>query len=90
MAYVTIEGYMCERCHYRWGSRTGTGIRSKKDPRVCPKCKTPYWNKPRRKNLAPDKQAAIWNNQPNHSIGREPIQTAAQDTVNGTYKETAT
>ena len=44
MAYVLIEGYMCERCLYRWGSRTGSGIRSKSDPKVCPKCKTPYWN----------------------------------------------
>lgn len=61
MAYVLIEGYMCERCLYRWGSRTGTGTRSKNDPRVCPKCKTPYWNQPRRKNLSPDKHAAIWN-----------------------------
>ena len=61
LAYVMIEGYMCERCHYRWGSRTGTGTRSKSDPKVCPKCKTPYWNLPRRNNMPTDKQAAIWN-----------------------------
>ena len=57
MAYVLIEGYMCERCLYRWGSRTGAGIRSKNDPKVCPKCKTPYWNQPRRNNRAPENQS---------------------------------
>ena len=48
MAYVLIEGYLCERCGYRWGARTGTGYRAKTDPHTCPKCKTPYWNRPRR------------------------------------------
>ena len=61
MAYVVIEGYMCERCEYRWGSRTGSGLRPKSDPKVCPKCKTPYWNKARRKNLAPERQANPWH-----------------------------
>ena len=60
MAYVLIEGYMCERCGYRWSSRTGTGIRPKKDPRVCANCRSPYWNKPRRKGMPADKMAAIW------------------------------
>ena len=61
MAYVLIEGYMCERCHYRWGSRTGTGMRALNDPKVCPKCKTPYWNRPRSIRIAPERQASQWN-----------------------------
>ena len=61
MAYVLIEGYMCERCWYRWGCRTGSGVRPKEDPRVCPKCKTPYWNRPRRKNISPERQANPWH-----------------------------
>ena len=64
MAYVLIEGYMCERCGYRWGARNGTGSRAKTDPRTCPKCKTPYWNKPRRLSLPTDKRAAPWNLEP--------------------------
>ena len=64
MAYVLIEGYMCERCGYRWGARNGTGSRAKNDPRTCPKCKTPYWNKPRRLSLPTDKRAAPWNRDP--------------------------
>ena len=60
MAYATIEGYLCERCGYRWAARNGTGVRDKKDPRVCAKCKSPYWNKPRKNNLSQDRWATRW------------------------------
>ena len=60
MAYCTIEGYLCERCGYRWGTRNGTGVRTKPDPVHCPKCKTRYWNSPRRKDLPKEKQARAW------------------------------
>jgi hypothetical protein len=69
MAYVLIEGYMCERCNYRWGCRTGSGVRSNRDPRVCPHCKSPYWNKPRRKNIAPERQATPWHRNPRETYG---------------------
>ena len=60
MAYVMLEGYMCECCGYRWAARTGTGLRHRTDPKVCANCRTRYWNKPRR--LVPsEKQAAKWN-----------------------------
>ncbi len=40
---ITLDGYKCERCTYEWVAR-------KKDyPRVCPACKSPYWDKPRKK-----------------------------------------
>ena len=61
MGYVLIEGYICERCSYRWGSRTGTGFRSDIDPKVCPKCKSPYWNRPRKVDLPADRRATPWN-----------------------------
>ena len=39
---ITLDGYKCERCTYEWVAR-------KKDyPRVCPACKSPYWDKPRK------------------------------------------
>jgi len=38
---ITIKGYKCERCGREWTPRQ-EGI-----PMVCPKCKSPYWNKPR-------------------------------------------
>jgi hypothetical protein len=61
MAYVMIEGYLCERCNYRWGTRNGNGIRGKEDPGHCPKCKTKYWNLPRKVEMPPDKLAKPWN-----------------------------
>lgn len=43
MAKVMLEGYKCERCEHTWIPRETT----QGDPLVCPKCKSPYWNKPR-------------------------------------------
>ena len=36
-------GVLCERCGHKWVPRDVND-----EPRVCPKCKSPYWNKPRR------------------------------------------
>lgn len=33
----------CERCGHEWITR------SNEKPRVCPKCKSPYWDKPKKK-----------------------------------------
>jgi Zn finger protein HypA/HybF involved in hydrogenase expression len=36
---VSMYGYKCERCEHKW-------IPRKKDyPKVCPKCKSPYWDR---------------------------------------------
>lgn len=40
---ITIMGYQCERCAHEWIPRSNGGI----EPKVCPKCKSPYWNQPR-------------------------------------------
>ncbi len=42
---ITIDGYKCERCGHEWVPRTY----SDKEPRVCPQCKSPYWNVERKK-----------------------------------------
>lgn len=60
MPYIMIEGYLCERCGYRWASRNGTGYRDSKDPGNCPRCKSPYWNKPRKNNLPLERRANKW------------------------------
>lgn len=48
MATPTVEiklvGFRCERCEYEWVPKS-----IEREPRVCPKCKSPYWNVPRRK-----------------------------------------
>jgi len=49
MAKVKISawGFRCERCAHEWIPRN-----IEDEPRVCPKCKSPYWNKPRRDTKA--------------------------------------
>jgi len=44
--------FTCERCTHEWIPRKpwneGDPL-----PTVCPKCKSPYWNKPRKVNEVP-------------------------------------
>lgn len=42
MAKMKLDGYRCERCEHEWVSRN-----KNERPRVCPKCKNPYWDRPR-------------------------------------------
>jgi uncharacterized Zn ribbon protein len=42
MAKITLEGFQCERCRHEWVARGA------EEPKVCPKCKTPYWNTPKK------------------------------------------
>ena len=39
---VKLPGYRCERCGHEWITR------GKSEPLVCPKCKSAYWNIPRK------------------------------------------
>ncbi|MDP2719372.1 MAG: hypothetical protein Q8P44_06035 [Dehalococcoidia bacterium] len=40
---ITVMGYRCERCGHEWLPRF-----EEKEPKVCPKCKSPYWNNPKK------------------------------------------
>lgn len=44
MGKVTLQGYKCERCGHVWVPRSTTDD----TPTICPKCKSPYWDKPRK------------------------------------------
>lgn len=44
---IIIQTVQCLRCGHTW-------IPRKRDIKVCPKCKSPYWNEP--KQLGADKQ----------------------------------
>lgn len=44
--------FQCERCTHEWVPRYD------EPPRVCPKCKSPYWNKPRQRPLTPKRPKA--------------------------------
>ncbi len=37
----TVTFYVCERCGHEWYPRGA------EKPRVCPSCKSPYWDRPR-------------------------------------------
>ena len=47
---ITMEGFKCERCGHEWIPRN-----PEDHPRVCPKCKSPYWDKPRKNNKGREK-----------------------------------
>lgn len=38
---IKIPHETCQRCGHTWN------LRKPELPRVCPKCKSPYWDKPR-------------------------------------------
>lgn len=39
---VQVMGYRCERCSHVWVPRKSTDR-----PKICPKCKSPYWDRER-------------------------------------------
>jgi DNA-directed RNA polymerase subunit RPC12/RpoP len=39
---VSVTMYKCERCKHEWIPR------NEEKPTICPKCKSPYWDKPRK------------------------------------------
>jgi hypothetical protein len=51
MELIQLWGYRCQRCGHEWVPRDKT-----QKPRVCPKCKNPYWDRPR-KVVGKDSQA---------------------------------
>ena len=47
MPEAIIAGFRCERCEHTWVPRTN------RRPTICPKCKTPYWDKPKLRAAQP-------------------------------------
>ena len=50
MAIIQIAGFRCERCDKVWAPKSvNQDDPSKVEmPVICPKCKSPYWNRPRK------------------------------------------
>ena len=42
---LKVQGCRCERCGHEWIPRTKVKV----DPIICPKCKSPYWNIPKKR-----------------------------------------
>ena len=51
MELIQLWGYRCQRCRHEWVPKNKT-----EKPRVCPKCKSAYWDRPR-KDADKDSQA---------------------------------
>jgi predicted Zn-ribbon and HTH transcriptional regulator len=47
-----IIGHRCYRCGHKWIPR------EKEPPQICPKCKSPYWTKPKTRFTKNDKKEA--------------------------------
>ena len=45
---ITVMGYRCERCEHEWVPRGA----AEREPIACPKCHSPYWNRPRKAMLS--------------------------------------
>ncbi len=52
MAQVKIYQCICMRCAYRWFPR------SERAPVMCPKCRSAYWNIPRKAKQSEEKTTA--------------------------------
>ena len=46
MGEIKLDGFLCDRCDHTWASRRN----SEQKPTVCPRCKSPYWNIPRKQS----------------------------------------
>lgn len=49
MPKVQIWGFQCSRCGHQWVPREGV-----EHPATCPKCKSPYWDRPRQDEIRPE------------------------------------
>ena len=47
MGRIKLEGYKCERCGHIWFPRK-YDEKTEGLPVLCPKCKSAYWNRPKR------------------------------------------
>jgi predicted Zn-ribbon and HTH transcriptional regulator len=47
---IKLDGFKCERCGHTWVPRMHDDEVSD-PPVICPRCKSPYWNKPKRDKM---------------------------------------
>ena len=45
MSKKNIIKFKCKRCKHSWFPRDEVYITGKEKPIICPKCKSPYWDK---------------------------------------------
>ena len=53
MGRVMVSAFKCDRCSHVWLPKDLLNKLEELDkylPKVCPKCKSPYWNTPKKKS----------------------------------------
>lgn len=50
---ITLLGFRCVRCGREWAPRDPENV-----PKVCPTCKSPYWERPRKYKQRAAKESA--------------------------------
>ena len=51
---ITVPGWRCSRCGHEWVPRYYFNEGGMVPPKVCPKCKSPYWDtEPKRRARRP-------------------------------------
>jgi DNA-directed RNA polymerase subunit RPC12/RpoP len=45
---ITVMGFKCDRCGHEWVPRA---LEQEQEPKVCPGCKSAWWNKPRKTGI---------------------------------------
>lgn len=54
MGEITFKGFKCERCEHIWAPRQALdSAEPTARPRVCPKCKSAWWDVPRKEKSKP-------------------------------------
>jgi hypothetical protein len=69
MPRIQIWGFKCSRCEHAWLPREGVP-----DPKVCPNCKSPYWDRPRRDEVAPEHHVTCARKA--HELNRKTVEFA--------------
>jgi predicted Zn-ribbon and HTH transcriptional regulator len=62
---ITLKGYLCERCGHTWVPKENI------KPKVCPKCKSPYWDTPRKISTEQIKQSSLIEDKVTEDVVRE-------------------
>lgn len=72
---IELPTLTCKRCNHKWIPRT-TQL-----PTTCPKCKSPYWNKPRKKKVKNNewKQSKTRTTEPTNNESKIKTSTTTSD-----------
>ena len=72
---IKLPRLKCLRCGHTWVPRR------EKPPKTCPKCHSPYWNKPRQKRHKSKTKTKRWNNMVRYKVSYVSARTGKREYV---------